>query len=43
MGYENNKEALNNPSYQDKAEERRRTKGSDNPYQRDDAPASVNR
>ena len=29
--------------YTDKAAERRRTKGSDNPYQKDDAPASVHR
>ena len=29
--------------YEDKAAERRRTKGSDNPYQKDDESASVNR
>ena len=29
--------------YEDKAAERRRTKGNDNPYQKDDESASVNR
>lgn len=29
--------------YADRAEERRQTIGSDNPYQREDAPASVDR
>ena len=29
--------------YKDRAEQRRQTVGSDNPYQQDDAPASVNR
>ena len=32
-----------NPAYKDRAEERRVTVGSDNPYQRDDMPASVDR
>ncbi|XP_064608802.1 angiogenic factor with G patch and FHA domains 1-like [Liolophura sinensis] len=41
--YEGNKSALNNPSYSDKAEERRKTKGSDNPYQKSEAPASVHK
>ena len=41
--YVDNKAAVNNPAYEDKAGERRRTKGSDNPYQKDDAPASVDR
>ena len=40
--YEDNG-AVKNPNYQDRAEERRKTKGSDNPYQADEAPASVHR
>ncbi|XP_013379448.1 angiogenic factor with G patch and FHA domains 1 isoform X1 [Lingula anatina] len=39
--YEQNSSAVNNPAYTDKAEVRRKTVGSDNPYQKDDAPASV--
>ncbi|KAK3097623.1 hypothetical protein FSP39_011486 [Pinctada imbricata] len=41
--YVDNVAAIKNPTYQDKAEERRRTKGSDNPYIPDEAPASVNK
>ena len=33
--------ALKNPRYQDRAESRRQTVGSDGTFQRDDAPASV--
>lgn len=40
--YEENS-AIKNPNYQDRADERRKTKGSDNPYQVDEAPASVHR
>ncbi|XP_064651949.1 angiogenic factor with G patch and FHA domains 1-like isoform X2 [Lineus longissimus] len=43
LSYVDDMSAINNPKYQDKATERRRTKGSDNPYQKDDAPASVDR
>ena len=41
MGYEGNMATVNNPKYEDKAVERRHTVGSDNPYQPDEAPASV--
>ena len=41
MDYVENKEAVNNQNYEDKADLRRKTVGSDNPYQKDDAPASV--
>ncbi|XP_033750133.1 angiogenic factor with G patch and FHA domains 1-like [Pecten maximus] len=41
--YEDNMAAINNPGYNDKADERRKTVGSDNPYQPDEAPASVHR
>ena len=34
---------LMNPAYMDRAGERRRVVGSDNPYQPDDQPASVDR
>ncbi|KAJ3602739.1 hypothetical protein NHX12_030488 [Muraenolepis orangiensis] len=34
--------ALKNPRYQDRAQSRRQTVGSDGTFQRDDAPASVN-
>lgn len=33
--------ALRNPRYQDRAESRRQTVGSEGVFQRDDAPASV--
>ncbi|XP_038079431.1 uncharacterized protein LOC119746525 isoform X2 [Patiria miniata] len=35
--------SLTNPGYADRAGERRRTMGSDNPYQPDDQPASVDK
>ncbi|XP_063431903.1 angiogenic factor with G patch and FHA domains 1-like [Mytilus trossulus] len=41
--YTDNTAAINNPAYQDKASERRRTVGSDNPHKLDDKPASVHR
>ncbi|XP_060065534.1 angiogenic factor with G patch and FHA domains 1-like isoform X2 [Ylistrum balloti] len=41
--YVDNMSAINNPAYNDKADERRKTVGSDNPYQPDEAPASVHR
>ncbi|XP_070542245.1 angiogenic factor with G patch and FHA domains 1-like isoform X1 [Ptychodera flava] len=40
--YEDNKEVIQNPHYADRAEQRRKTVGSDNPHQKDDLPASVN-
>ena len=42
-GYANQDPSLMNPAYGDRAGERRRTVGSDNPYQPDDQPASVDR
>ncbi|CAG2250089.1 unnamed protein product [Mytilus edulis] len=41
--YTDNAAAINNPAYQDKASERRRTVGSDNPHKLDDKPSSVHR
>ncbi|OWF53997.1 angiogenic factor with G patch and FHA domains 1-like isoform X2 [Mizuhopecten yessoensis] len=41
--YVDNMGAINNPAYNDKADERRKTVGSDNPYQPDEVPASVHR
>ena len=41
--YMEDDKAINNPSYENKAEARRRTVGSDFPHQKDDVPASVNR
>ena len=35
--------STSNPAYSDRAGARRRTVGSDNPYQPDDAPSSVDR
>ncbi|XP_077989398.1 angiogenic factor with G patch and FHA domains 1-like [Glandiceps talaboti] len=41
--YEDNTDAINNPNYSDRAQHRRKTVGSDNPHQKDDLPASVDR
>ncbi len=41
--YKEGGEVPSNPKYEDKAAERRKKKGSDNPYQKDDPAASVHR
>ena len=41
--YIDDAKAINNPQYKDMAGERRRVVGSDNPHQKDDMPASVDR
>ncbi|XP_056022574.1 angiogenic factor with G patch and FHA domains 1-like isoform X2 [Ostrea edulis] len=41
--YVENSQAVSDSNYRNRAEERRQTKGSDNPHQVDEAPASVHR
>ena len=41
MSYVQSREATTNPNYEDKAEMRRQTVGSDNPYEKDEAGTSV--
>ncbi|XP_074651280.1 angiogenic factor with G patch and FHA domains 1-like [Tubulanus polymorphus] len=43
MAYVDNPNAINTKDYNDKAAERRNTVGSDNPYQKSEAPASVHK